>query len=380
MHIPFLYAGSPGVSALLATANLIASTGSSQVNGFEVFSAQLFGAIFLDNESVERSRTDEGAFVEIKVLEMNQIVNTMANRLYQYSFLDGTGTIAFISLTSSVTGTSITLSDPGDATRIELGDRLVFATTASGTDKALGSFGQGWIVGGVNRDTGLVSGINSSGSPVAVNDSVYGCPTVAAGDAIAIQSTRNAVIKGFAYYCPAVAPTTGDNAWGLDRSKDVTRLAGTRYDGTSNTPLEAFVRAANRTAKNNGKVNTGVVNYAHFSDIVMELNSRGIVNFLDVTTSSAPGFSFEAVKVYSGAGAINIMPSHAAPSTVGELLDPTKWKLASVGELIRVGGGDDRQFLRVNNQDQVQGYWTSYAQLVPLSPKDMCNIALPQAS
>jgi hypothetical protein len=378
-HAPMAIGGHPAVSCVLKTSNLIASTASSLVNGFEIFSSCLFGSIQLDNESVERSAGD-GAVIELKTFEIKSILRTMANVLYQHSFRDGSGTIGQVSTSSSASATSFTLVNPSDATLFEIGDRIVSCATTNGTDRALNSYGQGAIVGALNRDTGVISFKNPlTGALVANNDATYGIPALVVGDYLARQDTRNKVIKGFSFYCPATAPVNGDNCWGLDRSQDVTRLSGTRYDGTSDTPLEAVVRAGNKLAKNNGMANTGIVDYSKFSDMVLELSSRGMVNFLEVKADSAPGFSFTGLKVYTGCGDVNVIPSHGCPTTQGELLDPTEWILASVNDLIHTGGGKDTAsgFLRITDNDVIAGYWVSYSQLVPTNPQNMCNILFP---
>ena len=89
---------------------------------------------------------------------------------------------------------------------------------------------------------------------------------------------NNAKPSGLAAWIPSVAPTVGDNFYGVDRSIDSTRLAGVRYNGSAESIEEALVDASNLLAREGGKPEIGIMGFASFSALIKALGRQTYLN------------------------------------------------------------------------------------------------------
>jgi hypothetical protein len=153
-------------------------------------------------------------------------------------------------------------------------------------------------------------------------------------------------------------------------------LAGTRYDGSSLGIEEAIVRGSNQVAFKGGKIKQIFVNHKHYSDLVNAINSRGMVNYLEISPSEKPNIGFTGVKIIGAKGEVDVIPDYACPSTLGAGMDIESWEFASIGEPIKIMAGDGLEFLRLTTADAIQAYWVSYANMVPRVPRDNLNLLL----
>lgn len=83
----------------------------------------------------------------------------------------------------------------------------------------------------------------SAGTLTAVGNWTTGIPTVATNDFLFVQGDFGLSAPGLASWDPAVAPTAGDNFFGVDRSVSPTLLGGLRYNGTADSYDSVFINA-----------------------------------------------------------------------------------------------------------------------------------------
>lgn len=385
-HVPLKFALPPAVSYGFTVAQNRAATTSSKVSAWELTTRQLYGFIQLDNESIERSKNDMGAFIEIKSMETDGIIENVSNRLHHYTYLDGTGTIAQVgnSTQQSTFATSVcTLASSEDCVRIAFGDELVVASSATGAIRALGSGGHGLLVIGTNYDAGTFTAGTPAGAAVNLNDSTDGIPNIANSDFIFHRgdaqngASLGVIMSGFKSWIPFTAPTNGDNQYNVDRSQNVDFLAGSRFDGTNTTIEDAMVRGSNVVAKKGGMVKQSFVNHKHFSDLVASISSKGSVSFLEITPTEHPTIGYQGVKILGAKGEIDVIADYACPSNLCELADLDDWYFGSVGDPVSIMNGDGLQFLRLAASDGLEMRVYSYSNMVPRVPRNNCNVLLP---
>lgn len=389
-HIPFRYAFPAAVSGGFSIASNRAAAISSKVVAWELYTMHQYSFINIDNESLKRSVGNENAFLEARGFEFDGAVENLANRLHHFLYGTGTGVIAQVGnatqMASFATSVMVVLNSE-DVAKIAYGDELTVSGTASGAERAFGTNGHGWYVIGVNMDAGTFTAGTAAGAAVNLNDAADGIPTVANSDFICHRGDRQVagtlggtVLDGFQSWIPSFATgiSGGDSQYSVNRSAAPDLLAGSRYDGTSLGIEEALVRGANVVAKKQGKINTYFLTHKHYSDLVSAIASRGTINFIEASPSEFPEIGFEGVHIIgANSGPIDVLPDYACPSTVAAGMYLDKWQLASVGDTIHIMDTDGVETLRLPTSDGVSAYWYSYANLVPLSPRDNINVTLP---
>lgn len=388
-HIPFRYAYPAAVSGSFTQASNRAAATSSQLVAWELFTMHQYSFINIDNESLERAKGDMNAFLEIKGLEFDGMIENLTNRLHHFLYQDGTGALAQVGNSTqqpSFATSVLTLFNSEDAPKFAYGDELTVSATKSGAERAFGSNAHGWFVIGVNMDAGTLTVGNAAGAAVNLNDAADGIPTVANLDWIAHRGDRQVagtlggtVLDGFQSWVPSLA--TGVSAtlqYNVNRSVAPDLLAGSRYDGSSVGIEEALIRGANVVAKKQGKVDTYFITHKHFSDLVSSIAARGAINFIEATPSTKPDIGFEGVHIIgANSGPIDVLPDYAAPSNMATGMLLGKWKLCSVGDTVSLFNTDGRDSLRLATADGISAYAYSYANLVPMSPRDNVNVTIP---
>jgi hypothetical protein len=388
-HIPFRYAFPAAVSGSYSQASTRAAAVSSKVVAWELLTMHQYSFINIDNESLKRSVGNENAFLEARGFEFDGAVENLTNRLHHFLYGDGTGAIAQVGNATQMPSFAVSvlvLLNSEDAAKFAYGDELTVSATKSGGERAFGSNAHGWYVIGVNMDAGTITVGTAAGAAVNLNDAADGIPTVANSDWIAHRGDRQVagtlggtVLDGFQQWIPSLATgVTATLQYTVDRTAAPDLLAGSRFDASSLGIEEGFIRAANVVAKKQGKIDTIFCTHKHYSDLVSAIASRGVVNFMEVAPSDKPDIGFEGVHIIgANSGPINVMPDYACPSTVGAGMLLEKWNLVSVGDTIHIMDTDGNETLRLPSSDGVSAYWYSYSNLVPLSPRDNCNITLP---
>ena len=389
-HIPFRYAFPAAVSGSFTQASARAASVQSRVTAWELITMHQYSFINIDNESLKRSVGNENAFLEVKGFEFDGAVENLANRLQHFLYGDGTGAIAQVGSAAqqpSFATSVLTLFNSEDCPKFAYGDELTVSATKSGGERAFGSNGHGWYVIGVNMDAGTITVGTAAGVAVNLSDAADGIPTATNLDWIAHRGDRQVagtlggtVLDGFQQWIPSFATgiSGADNQYGVNRSVAPDLLAGSRFDGSNYGIEEALIRGANVVAKKQGKIDTYFVTHKHFSDLVSAISSRGTVNFIEAMAKEDPEIGFEGVHIIgANSGSIDVMPDYACPSTVAAGMLLEKWRLCSVGETIHIMDTDGQETLRTSGADGVSAYWYSYANLVPLSPRDNVNVTLP---
>ena len=389
-HIPFRYAFPAAVSGGFTIASNRAAAISSKVVAWELLTMHQYSFINIDNESLKRSVGNENAFLELRGFEFDGAVENLTNRLHHFLYGDGTGVIAQVGNATQMPSFAVSklvLLNSEDAPKFAYGDELdVSATRSSAANRAYGSNNHGLYVIGVDMDGGTITVGTAAGVAVNLNDAADGIPTIANSDFIAHRGDHQVagtlggtVLDGFQQWVPSLATgVTATAQYSVDRTAAPDLLAGSRFDGSSLGIEEALIRGANVVAKKQGTIKNYFVTHKHYSDLVAAISSRGTVNFIEASPAEFPEIGFEGVHIIgANSGSIDVIPDYACPSTVAAGMHVDKWQLASVGDTIHIMDTDGNETLRMSTADGVSAYWYSYANFVPLSPRDNVNVTLP---
>lgn len=242
--VPFSNAGGTGAASATAYTNARSQKGKK----FLVPQVTYYTMIRLNGNVVRNAMKGnaESYFMEQLEQEMNGAIETMGNELNRQIFGSGNGWRARCHASTAPATTFITLANPTDVQFFEIDQVLVLSATPGGAIKA-GTPGYSTVVS-INEETGVLT----------MNGTVttqFTSP--AAGDYIFLQSEAAnngamAINFGLADWNPDVTTGLGTTFCGVTRSEYPSRLAGSRYDGSSDQPQVAFMRAMQKFKTQSG--------------------------------------------------------------------------------------------------------------------------------
>ncbi len=366
LPLPVQYGVIKGRSVGFTTAQDNASPSSFE--DFVLTRVKDYAIAHIDNEAMEASMGDRNAFLQATVTEVNGAIRAATRSLASALPRSGSGSIGAISNSSPTT--SITLSETSDVVNFEVGMRLIASTTDGGSVRSLTSYTE---ITDINRDTGVltvspdVSGL--TGGPWAAADFLY-----VQGDAQDGASTGSKV-SGLAAWFPETAPTS-TAFFGVDRTSDVTRLGGIRYDGSSMTIEEGLKSCAARVHREGGRPDTVWMNPEEWVKLDKELTGR--VRH-DIVKSSNGKIGFKAITLTTSRGDMRVAADHNIPMGKAYMLQRDTVKLYSLNQAPRIltyGDGAGR-YLRRSAADGVEVRVGYYAQFGCRAPGYNAVITLP---
>lgn len=276
------------------------------------------------------------------------VTNSAAQALYG----NGSGVIGQLDSTTTLASTLIKLRNPEDVVFFEVDYRLKLSATNGG-----GSVRSGVMtVVAVDRELGQVTvdaNISTSIAAATVNDF------------ISIEGDYDKKMKGLSGWLPAVAPTAGDNWFGVDRSVDVTRLAGFRGNLSALPIEEALIQGGMKIGRDGGKVDHVFMSFQKYADLTKALGSK--VQFVDVIAKDA-NIGFQGVKVNLGKSIATVIPDRNCPDDKMQMLQLDMWKLHSLEGMPLILDMDGLKMLRVSNDDAAEIRVGYYAQVVSYWP------------
>jgi hypothetical protein len=334
--LPFIYGNPTGRSAIFATAQ--SNKAGSKIEQFTITRKADYALASITNETIEASMGNANSFMEAATCEIDGAINASSRSLAISMFGDGKGVIGSV---GSVSSAIITLANADDVTNFEVGQVLeCYSNDTFGTQR-----GTAQAITAIDRDAGKVT-------------TAAAFTSAAGGDVLVIQGDKTAKISGLKAWLPYVAPTSGDNFFGVDRSVDVTRLAGCRQDGSAKPIEEAVIDMAVRIGREGGSPDTLIVNFSRYADLEKALGAK--VQYVDHKVGE---IGFQAMQIHGPKGFIKVIPDQNSDSTYGYMLQMDTWKLYSLGAAPKILDSDGMKMLREASADAVEVRVGYYAQL-----------------
>lgn len=361
LPIPLIYGNPQGRSATFSNAQTRGAATNSLIEAFTLTRVKDYSIATIDNETLEASKGDANAFMEAATTEIDGCINSLTRSLAVAQYRDGTGWIGQVNAEPGEAATTvITLKNINDVTNFEVGMQLVFwSATSGGTQRNFDGTTTAGNISAINRSTGVIT--------IAVAYTASG--TIAANDYMFVNGDRGLKLSGLEAWIPASAPSA-TLFFGVDRTVDVTRLAGQRYDAT-NVPLEeALIEGASRVAREGGKIDHFFMDYSKFAALEKSLGSK--VQYIDLKVTAEIGF--RGIVINGPRGPIKCIPDQNCPSDrcFGVQLD--MWKLYSIKKAVRVIDTDGLQMLRQASSDGVEVRYGFYGNMGCRAPGYNINI------
>jgi len=358
--LPTLYANPQGRSASFSRAQTRGNVTNSKLDDFLVTRVKDYSVATIDNETILASRSNLGAFMEAATLEIDGAINSLTRSIATSLFRSGSGSIGKIKVGSTVAAaTSIQLNNPEDVVNFEVGmELMVAAAETTGSERAVGSSGNGLIVTGVNR----AYGSESVSFGYAIDDAANGIPTIAAGDFLFVRGDRNSKLSGFDAWLPDTV--SASPFFGVDRTVDATRLAGQKLSASGYPIEEALIEMSALIAREGGIPDVCFVSFSKYAQLEKALGSK--VQYIDLKANAE--ISFKGILVNGVKGPIKVIPDQNCPSDKAYMLQWDSWMLGSIGKAVRVIDTDGLQMLRQSSSDGVEVRYGMYGNLMCKRP------------
>jgi len=342
---PLKYAPNAGRSSTFSTAQ----SNSTNVKNVAYRYARKsdYAVARITNELILASKNNSGAFVSALKQEIDSAQLNVSNSAAQAVYGNGSGCIGQISSATTLASPTIKLANPEDIVFFEVDYRIKLSVANGG-----GSVKSGVLtVIAVDRELGWITVDQNISAGVA---------TAALGDFISIEGDYDKKMSGLAAWLPSVAPTSGDNFFGVDRSLDVTRLAGFRGDLSALPIEEALIQGGMKIGRDGGKVDHVFMSFQKYADLTKSLGSK--VQYVDVMAKDA-GIGFQGVKVNLGKSIATVIPDRNCPDSKMFMLQLDSWKVHSLEGMPMILDMDGLKMLRVSNDDAAEIRVGYYAQI-----------------
>ena len=340
---PTIYGNPQGRSATFAVAQNRGQTSSSLLEDFTITRKKDYAVATIDSETMEAAENDQGAFLRSTKVEFNGAINQVSNSVASSLYRNGTGSIGVI---ASIASDVVTLVRRGD---IQNYSKTMFVDiwTAETGGSQRGSVSVEII--SVNRGLGQFTLASTPAS-------------TAAGDVLFAEGDRGLKLTGLDGWLPLTDPTSTP-FFGVDRTQDITRLSGVRYDGSAQSIEEALIDGASIGMEEGGKdckLDYCFLSFRKYAALEKALSTR--VVYINVESKKAQ-VGFRGIELSGPKSLIKVLPDRNCFDDRAYLLTMDSWELMSLKKLVRVIDTDGMQMLRQGTADGVESRFGSYGQL-----------------
>jgi hypothetical protein len=372
--VPLIYGTPQGRSATFSSAQNNQTAPS--VSSFFVYRVKNYQLATIENELLEATKDNAGAFVDEAKLVMDTAIRNISNDLAHDLFGSPTGIgVRGTFGTGGISSGVITLDNSSDVVNFEVG-MVLESFSISGTTATISTGGNLGYVIAVDRGAGTVTVSATAGGAAGTptNWSAGSFPNLAqtgdinyASGGLGTANGSALKISGLSAWLPTSAPGGGDSFWGVNRSADATRLAGIRYDGRAQPIEEALIDAAALVAREGGQPDMAFVTFATYSALEKSLGAK--VQYVDVKHDEAD-IAFAGIRIHAPYGPITVIPDRNCPAKTVFLLQMDCWKLRSLGKAphILTYGAEGLEGLRVGTADALEIRLGYYGNLICNAP------------
>lgn len=347
-----MYGNPQNISATFSTAQ--AETSNSERKAFLLTRARKYGFGFVDNETIEASQNDRGAFLKALTDEIDNAIDGVSQALAIDAARDGTGALG---QRASISTNVVTLTNPEEARMFEVGMTVIAASAKSGGTLRTGSTTVAEVDSGLGTVT-LTSAAAISG--FANSDFLF-----RAGD-------RGLCISGFQSWIPydSRSAALAASFFGVVRSANPTRLAGLAKDLSAFPIEQALSRALTLVEAEGGKPDYAFLCFEDFEDLRNSLGAK--VQYTEAVTNSGQtkygSIGFTGIKIFGSNGIVTVLADRTVPAGRLFVMTTKSWKLRSLGKLVDLFKTDGLPFLRQQSADGIEVRLKTYANIVCRAP------------
>lgn len=314
-----------------------------------------------DRETMLRASKKRDAFVIALQSEVDSCLEQMRNKLECEIWGNGGGALCQLAATTSTVNIVAHMATPGYAAilmdksqiiNLQVGMPIEAATT-DGTSGAIETVVTPAFIGSLNYDTAAVGIVDGTGNSLAWCSSA-GPPAVAgftascAGSDYLFQAgdfkAANSRIPGILGWIPIVDPTPGVQWFGVDRSVDRVKLAGSVIDVGATTIQESLIDGIAQAHMLGAMgIDRCYINALKFADLAKEMYGVGTAGagVRRGADDKDQMIGFEGITLMGARGPVKVYPAPRVPRNYGLLTKISNWHLLSAGnvpEIIKEDG------------------------------------------
>ena len=343
--------------------------GGTQLEDFVVTRVKDYAVVSVDNETLLAADGSEGSLLDVAKAKTDSALHALARTMGRDIYRSGTGAIGQChGSTAPSADTSLELV-AGHAINFEVGMRL----KGSATDGS--ALYDGVLeVTAVDRDNDVLT--------VSVN-STTGIPSLTTSDFLYVEGDAanggsSIKMSGLDAWLPTTV--SSDSFFGVDRTKDSTRLGGQRQS-YANSVMETIINAGVKVAREGGRPDALFMNPTDWAELAIDLEGRAAVAGANNRRRYGAGesdasFGFSSLSVATPTGMVECYADHNCPINVAYMLQLDTWKLKSLGPAPRMLDFDGLNGIRQSNEDGVEYRFGYYGNILCTAPGYNCRIAL----
>lgn len=372
--VPIIYSTTQGRSATFSNAQTQQTP--AQLASFFVYRSENYSLATINNELLEATVSNAGAFLDEGKLQVDAAIRALANDIASDLYRGGTGTRGVIGSYSATGGTlntvTIVLTNRADVNQFEVNMTLTAQTSDGGVPSS-----DTVLITSVNRNNGTLVGTGSTSS-LSANWAVNSYLSVS-GDVNTSGSANTGLgtssttgnnylkITGLAAWFPINGVSQSDSFWGVNRSTDPTRLAGVTLNGQNESIEEALIDLSSLVAENGGEPDYAFINFDSWRALEKELGSK--VQYVQVKHDMAD-IAFKGITVNAPYGPITVIADRNCQAKTGYLLSLETLKLRSLNKAphILTYGKEGLEGIRVYNADALEIRVGMYGNLICNAP------------
>lgn len=334
-----------------------ANKGTNKYEDFVVTYADDYAALSITRKVMKQSDS-EASFFEAQEREISSMLKKLT-RSCAISEYRGTGGAKGQISSGYSSSTTFTLADPEEISNFELDDRLVFSANNGDTSSDTLVSATPTTITAIDRDAGTIT--------------VDSDTNLAASRYVFIEGDFQNSIAGLLAWIPTTAPTGSDSFFGVNRSVDATRLAGSRISATSVPIAEAVRQGTARLGREGAAPDTALMSHAKYRDLVLELGSK--VEY-EMTKPGDANVGFTGVKFIGGKRPITCHADQNCPDDNIFLLTKDTWKFVSLGEVPEMVDEDGSTMLREVSASGFEVRAEYYGNMVCDDPRANCVLTV----
>lgn len=329
-----------------------ANVTSSADVGFLLTRAKDFQISGISGEAIAAGDGDENTIYNTLRGEMEGSMRNLNRSIQIASWRNGGGQRGQGNGSYSITGATATLAQAADITGFEVLMKVDFS--------ADDGYANGGSLLGVRPGGPLtIQSLDRIAGTITFTQNINTLTGVTNADYLFRNGDYSLGSAGVLRWIPPVAPTTGDNHFGVDRSVDVVRLAGIRYSGNGGNKEETLVDAAELAGREGAEDLTAFINNLDRADIIKSLGSKAIYEPSKTTDGD---IGYRALNIEGPDGTIKVFSDVNVPRGRFFLLDMSTWVLKSAKGVPRILDDDGLKMLREANNDGYQWRMGGYFQ------------------
>lgn len=321
-------------------ANAQANVTSSSDVGFMITRTRDFQLSGITGEALAAGDGDENTIYNTLRGEMEGSMRNLNRSLQIGAWRNGGGQRGQLN-GATISSATVTLLQAADIVGFEVQMKVDFSVDDgynNGGALAGVRIGGPLTVVAVDRTAGTIT-FNTTPSIAGVNDYLFRNGDYSFGPA------------GVLRWLPPVAPTAGDNFFGVDRSVDVVRLAGIRYPGNGGNKEETLIDAAELACREGAEDLTCFINNLDRADLVKSLGSKA--EYMPVQSTDGK-IGYRALSIEGPDSTIKVFSDINIPRGRFALLELDTWVLKSAKGVPRILDDDGLKMLREANNDGYQ--------------------------